>query len=345
MKAIVCTKYGPPEVLQLQEVEKPVPNDNEVLIRVHAATATAAGLIGRKGEPFFVRFFMGLTKPKKNILGQELAGEIEAVGKDVKLFNEGDQVFGMTGIALGAHAEFKCMPEDGALVIKPTNMTYEESVAVVEGGLTALNFLRNKGNIQSGQKVLIYGASGSVGTASIQVAKYFGAEVTGVCSTANLKLVKSLGADMVIDYTKEDFTQNGQSYDIIFDTVGKRSFSRCKGSLKQKGVYLDAAGVATIFPMLWTSMFGSKKAILTATYVRPAREITNDLIFLKELIEAGKIKPVIDRRYPLEQIAEAHRYVEKGHKKGNVVITLNLPQAIKDTPIRQARSGYTEDIR
>ena len=344
MKAIVCTKYGPPEVLQLQEVEKPVPNDNEVLIRVHAATATAAGLIGRKGEPFFVRFFMGLTKPKKNILGQELAGEIEAVGKDVKLFNEGDQVFGMTGIALGAHAEFKCMPEDGALVIKPTNMTYEESVAVVEGGLTALNFLRNKGNIQSGQKVLIYGASGSVGTASIQVAKYFGAEVTGVCSTANLKLVKSLGADMVIDYTKEDFTQNGQSYDIIFDTVGKRSFSRCKGSLKQKGVYLNAAGVATIFPMLWTSMFGSKKAILTATYVRPAREITNDLIFLKELIEAGKIKPVIDRRYPLERISEAHRYVEKGHKKGNVVITLNLPQAIKDTPIRQARPGCTADV-
>ena len=322
MKAIVCTKYGAPDVLQLQEVERPVPKDNEVLIKVHAATATTAGLIGRKGEPFFVRFFMGLTKPKKNILGQELAGEIEAVGKDVKLFKEGDQVFGMTGIALGAHAEFKCMPEDGALVIKPTNMTYEESVAVVEGGLTALNFLRNKGNIQRGQKVLIYGASGSVGTASIQVAKYFGAEVTGVCSTTNLELVKSLGADMVIDYTKEDFTENGQTYDIIFDTVGKRSFSLCKGSLTQKGVYLDTAGVATIFPMLWTSMFGSKKAILTATYMRPASEITKDLIFLKELIEAGKIQSVIDRRYPLEQTAEAHRYVEKGHKKGNVVITL-----------------------
>ena len=218
------------------------------------------------------------------------------------------------------------MPEERALVIKPTNMTYEESVAVVEGGLTALNFLRNKADIQSGQKVLIYGASGSVGTASIQVAKYFGAEVTGVCSTANLKLVKSLGADMVIDYTKEDFTQNGQSYDIIFDTVGKRSFSRCKGSLKQKGVYLDAAGVATIFPMLWTSMFGSKKAILAATYLRPAREITKDLIFLKELIEAGKIQSVIDRRYPLEQTAEAHRYVETGRKKGNVVITVHADE-------------------
>ena len=322
MKAIVCTKYGPPDVLQLQEVEKPVPKDNEVLIKVHAATATAAGLIGRKGEPLFVRLFMGLTKPKKNILGQELAGEIEAVGKDVKLFKEGGQVFGMTGIALGAHAEFKCMPEDGALVIKPTSMTYEESVAVVEGGLTALNFLRNKANIQSGQKVLIYGASGSVGTASIQVAKYFGAEVTGVCSTTNIELVKSLGADMVIDYTKEDFTKNGQTYDIIFDTVGKSSFSRCKGSLKQKGVYLDAGKLATIFPMLWTSMFGSKKAILAATYVRPAREITKDLVFLKELIEAGKIKSVIHRRYPLEQTAEAHRYVETGRKKGNVVITV-----------------------
>ncbi len=322
MKAIVCTKYGAPEVLQLQEVEKPVPKDNEVLIKVHAATATTAGLSGRKGEPFFVRFFMGLTKPKKNILGQELAGEIEAVGKDVKLFKEGDQVFGMAGIALGAHAEFRCLPEDAALIIKPTNMTYAESVAVVEGGLTALNFLRNKADIQSGQKVLIYGASGSVGTASIQVAKCFGAEVTGVCGTANLELVKSLGADKVIDYTKEDFTKNGQTYDIIFDTVGKRSFSLCKGSLTQKGVYLDAAGLATIFPMLWTSMFGSKKAILTATGLRPASEMTKDLIFLKELIEAGKIQSVIDRRYPLEQTAEAHRYVETGRKKGNVVITV-----------------------
>ncbi len=272
MKAIVCTKYGAPDVLQLQEVEKPVPKHNEVLIKVHAATATAAGLNGRTGKPSFIRFFMGLTKPKKNILGQELAGEIEAVGKEVKLLKEGDQVFGMTGSALGAHAEFKCMPEDGVLLIKPANMSYEQAAAVVEGGLTALNFLKNKANIQrGGQKVLIYGASGSVGTASIQVAKYFGAEVTGVCSTANLELVKSLGADKVIDYTKEDFTKNGQTYDIIFDTVGKRSFSACKDSLTQTGVYLDAAGLATIFPMFWTSMFGSKKAILALTYVRPAR--------------------------------------------------------------------------
>jgi NADPH:quinone reductase-like Zn-dependent oxidoreductase len=323
MKAIVCTKYGAPDVLQLQEVEKPVPKDNEVLIRVRTATATAASLAGRTGKPAFVRLFSGLTKPKKNILGQELAGEIEAIGRAVKRFKVGDKVFGMTGLGLGAQAEFKCMPEDGALLIKPANMSYEEAAAVVEGGLTALNFLRNKANIQrGGQKVLIYGASGSVGTASIQVAKYFGAEVAGVCSTANLELVRSLGADKVIDYTKEDFTKTGQTYDIIFDTVGKRSFSRCKGSLTPEGVYLDAGSAATIFPMLWTSMFGSKKAILALTYVRPAREITKDLIFLKELIEAGKIQAVIDRRYPLEQTAEAHRYVETGRKKGNVVITV-----------------------
>lgn len=328
MKAIVCTKYGAPDVLQLQEVEKPVLKDNEVLIKVHAATATTAGLNGRKGEPFIGRFFMGLTKPKKDILGQELAGQIEAVGKDVKLFKVGDQVFGNTGFAFGAHAEFACLPENGALSIKPFNMTYEESAAIVEGGLTALNFFR-KGNIRSGQKVLIYGASGSVGTASIQIAKYFGAEVTGVCSTANLEMVKSLGADIVIDYTQEDFTKNGHTYDIIFDTVGKRSFSLCKGSLTQKGAYLDAGKMTTIFPMLWTSLLGSlpgrqagKKAILAATYVRPAREITKDLICLKELIEAGKIQSVIDRRYPLEQVAEAHRYVETGRKKGNVVITM-----------------------
>ena len=322
MKAIVCTKYGAPEVLQLREVEKPVPKDNEVLIKVHAATATTSGLSGRKGEPFIARLFTGFTKPKKNILGIELAGEIEDVGKDVKLFKIGNQIFGHTGLSFGAYAEFICLPEDAALVIKPTNMTYEESVAVVEGALTALHFFRDKGSIQSGQKVLIYGASASVGTASIQVAKYFGAEVTGLCSTANLDLVKSMGADMVIDYTKEDFTKNSQTYDIIFDTVGKSSFSRCKGSLKRRGVYLDAGKAATIFPMLWTSIFSSKKAILKATYLRPPKKITKDLVFLKELIETGKIQSVIDRRYPLEHTAEAHRYVEEGHKKGNVVITL-----------------------
>ena len=322
MQAIVCTKYGGPDVLQIQEVEKPIPKDNEVLIKVHAATATASGLNGRKGEPVFARLLMGLTKPKKNILGAELAGEIEAVGKDVKLFQVGDQVFGIDYRGQGAYAEYVCRPENGALVIKPTRSTYEESVAVIEGALTALTFLKGKANIQGGQKVLIYGASGSVGTASIQVAKYFGTEVTGVSSSANLELVKSLGADMVIDYTNEDYTKNGQTYDIIFDTVGKTSFSHCKGSLKQKGVYLNAANPATLFPMLWTSKFTKKKAIITASGLRPASEMTKDLIFLKDLIEAEKIRPVVDRRYPLEQTAEAHRYVETGHKKGNVVITV-----------------------
>ncbi|MEM7029764.1 MAG: NAD(P)-dependent alcohol dehydrogenase [Chloroflexota bacterium] len=321
MKAMICTAYGSPDVLQLQEVEKPVPKDDEVLIKVRIATATTAGLAGRTGKPAFARLFSGLTKPKNTILGIELAGEIESVGKDVTLFKPGDQVFGMTGATTpGAYAEYKCMPETGALVIKPTNITDEEAAAIVEGGITAINFLKNKANVQSGQKVLIYGASGSVGTASVQVAKYLGAEVTGVCSTANLALVESLGADQVIDYTKEDFTKNGQTYDIIFDTVGKRSFSQCKDSLTDKGIYLDAGNAATLLPMMWTSLFGRKKAILVASYVRSAHDIRKDLVFLKTLIEDGHIKAIIDRHYPLAQTAEAHRYVETGRKKGNVVI-------------------------
>lgn len=323
MKAIVCTGYGTPDVLELQKVDKPEPKDNEVLIKIHAAAVTAAGLIGRKGEPFFTRLFSGLIKPKNNILGMELAGEIEAIGKNVRMFREGEKIFGLTGTALGSNAEYKCLSEDAALIKKPANMNFEEAAAVIEGGLTALNFLKTKGKIQSGQKVLIYGASGSVGTASIQIAKYFGAEVTGVCSTTNLEMVKSLGADSVIDYTKEDFTQMGQTYDIIFDTVGKRSFPACKDSLKPDGIYLAAAGLSTVFHMIWTSLFSRKKAILAATYVRPTRVIKQDLVILKELVEAGEIKPVIDKHYPLEQTVEAHRYVETGRKKGNVVITMD----------------------
>jgi len=327
MRAIVCTKYGPPEVLQLKEVEKPVPKDNEVLIRICATTITTGDCeIRRLKLPIEfrlpMRIYMGLIKPRNSILGTEFAGEIEAVGKYVRLFKVGDQVFGSTFTGSYAYAEYLCMPEEGVVVIKPANMTFEEAAsAVCDGALAALNFLRDKANIQNGQKVLINGASGSKGTFAVQLAKYFGAEVTGVCSTTNLELVKSLGADKVIDYTKEDFTKSGQTYDIIFDTVGKSAFSRCKGSLTRKGIYLSTGiGLPILLHMLWSSKIGGKRAIFSATGLRPVPERLILLKEIKELIEAGKIKSVIDRCYPLEQIVEAHSYVEKGHKKGNVVI-------------------------
>jgi NADPH:quinone reductase-like Zn-dependent oxidoreductase len=320
MKAMVYTEYGPPEVLQLTEVAKPTPQDNEVLIKVLATTVTrydcwARSCTAHTGLGFLMRLWFGLSGPKQPILGTELAGQIEAVGKDVTRFKTGDPVYAYPGMKLGAYAEYICLPEE-AVAKKPANVTYEESAAILQGALTALFFLR-AANVQPGQKILILGASGGVGLYSVQFAKHFGAEVTGVCSTAKIELVKSMGADKVIDYTQEDFTQNGETYDLIFDTFGQSTFSS-SSSLKKEGSYLFATyGLPQLFHILWLKVTTGKKAISPLL-----EETTEDLIFLRELIEAGQIKPVVDRCYPLEQAAEAHRYVEDGHKKGNVALTV-----------------------
>jgi len=330
MKAIVYTEYGPPEVLQLKEIEKPTPKDNEILIRVHATSLNYGDILTRNFANIPTREFnmpslfllptrisFGYKKPKNQILGNELAGEVEAVGKDVKRFKISDQVFAYTGMKMRANAEYLCMPEDKMVGIKPDNMTFEEAACVPYGGIMALTHLR-KVNIQKGQKVLVNGASGGIGSIGLQLAKSYGAEVTGVCGTPRLEYVKSLGADKVIDYTKEDFTQNGETYDLIYDILGKSSFSHCKNSLTQNGRYLLASfKMVKILQMIGTSISGKKKVICAL-----GSEKQEDMALLKELVEAGKIKTIIDRTFPLEQAAEAHSYVEKGHKKGHIVISV-----------------------
>jgi NADPH:quinone reductase-like Zn-dependent oxidoreductase len=322
MKAMVCTRYGPPEVLQLKEVEKPVPGDNEVLIKIHATTVTVADTRVRGFKvplSFWVpaRLALGLRKPKKAILGGELAGKIESVGKDVTLFKKGDRIFAFTGHNFGAYAAYRCMPQNGCLAIKPENVSYEEAAAISFGGITALQFLR-KGNIQKGKKVLIYGASGSVGTYAVQLARYSGAEITGVCSTGNLELVKSLGAHHVIDYTITDFTKTGTTYDVIFDTVGKSPISGSIKSLSKEGTYIHAVTTPATTIRIRSGLITSRKKLIGGTFTANAEQIN----YLRKLVEAGEIKPVIDRRYPFEQMVEAHRYVDKGRKRGNVVITM-----------------------
>ncbi|MFC1983788.1 NAD(P)-dependent alcohol dehydrogenase [Chloroflexota bacterium] len=319
MKAIVYEKYGPPNVLRLKEVEKPTPKDDEVLIKIHATTVNRTDCALRKAAPFISRFITGLIRPKKTILGTEFAGKIEAVGKNVTSFKVGDKVFGFSGNDFGAHAEYMTMPEEGSLTTMPANMTYEEAAPSTEGAHYALSFIR-KANMQSGQRILINGATGAIGLAAVQLVKYFGADVIAVCSTKNVALVKSLGADKVLDYTKEDFTKDDQMYDAVFDTVGKSSFSRCKPLLKPGGIYISSElGYMAQNPILAlvTPIIGNKKVMFPI----PIHSDENIVLF-KKLIEAGKFKGVIDRCYPLEEIVEAYKYVETGQKIGNVVITV-----------------------
>jgi NADPH:quinone reductase-like Zn-dependent oxidoreductase len=320
MKAIVYKKYGSPNVLEPINLENPIPKANEVLIRVYATTVTTADCMMRRGDTFLSRILLGLLKPKKKyqILGTELSGKIEALGSKVKMFKSGDEVYAFRGFGTGCYAQYKCMTENGSIAIKPHNMEFSEAASVVDGATTALFFLKEKANIQKGQKVLINGASGSIGTFAVQLAKYFGAEVTGVCSTKNIELVKSLGADKVVDYSKEDFTRTGDTYDIIFDTVGKSSFLHSRRALVTKGKYISTVMTFMLILQSFLTKLGNNQKVIFAMSLNK----TEALNYLRTLIEEGKLKTIIDRQYPLEELREAHTYVEKGHKKGNVVITV-----------------------
>ena len=319
MRASVHDRYGPPDVQRIEEVARPVPKDDEVLVKIHATTVTRSDTGIRAATPVLIRLFFGLRRPKQRILGTELAGEIEAIGTAVTKFAVGDQVFGSTSsFQSGAHAEFIAMRETAPLALKPAGMTFEEAAAVTDGAVLALMCLE-AASIHKGQKMLIYGASGAIGTAGVQLAKYFEADVTAVCNTTNVELVRSLGADRVIDYTQEDFTKSGETYDVIFDAVGKHSFMRSKGSLKPGGVYVATDGFRNFFLALWTARFGDKKAIFPI----PPHYTQENVLFIKKVIEAGRFRAVIDRSYPLEEVVEATRYVETQQKTGNVVLTIN----------------------
>jgi NADPH:quinone reductase-like Zn-dependent oxidoreductase len=322
MKTIVFDRYGPPSVLHLKEIPTPEAADGEVLIRIRAAAVTPSDAAFRSGTPVVARLFSGLRKPRIATLGDALAGDIVAVGREVTRFKVGDRVFGSSGPKMGAHAEYACLPQDAALETMSAAMSYAEGAGLADAGLTALPFLRDKGRVRDGHKVLINGAAGAVGGIAVQLAKHFGAEVTGVCSAANMALVQSLGADTVIDYAKADFTRNAEAYDVIFDAVGKSSFSRCKRALKPRGVYLTTVPtMAGVLQMLRTSLGGGKRAIFVATGLRKAGDRTKDLGVLRGFVEAGSLRIVIDRSYPLEEVAAAHAYVDTGHKKGTVVMT------------------------
>lgn len=321
MKAVICTKYGPPKVMQINEIDKPQPKENEILIKIHASSISQVDCSFRKGEPVISRLFTGISKPKYEVPGDIISGEIESVGQSVQLFSKGDCVFGHASSTFGAHGEYICLSENEALIRKSSNMSHSEAAAISYSAMTALPFLKDYTSIKKGDKVLINGASGAIGTFAVQIANYFGAEVTGVCGSSNIEMVKAQGAKYVIDYTKEDFTNNSNNkFNIIFDAVGKSSYNECKKVLKDNGIYLSTVPSLNI---MIKALFGSKKAKFVATGLRKVPEKIKDLKYLKELFDGGNIKPVIDRSYTLEQIADAHSYVDKGHNKGNVILTFN----------------------